>query len=455
MKQRDVWIRRGVAGAAAVAVIATVAVVVPGGDGADPRTVVTATFEDASPLVPGNEVKLAGVTVGTISDIALQDGLAQVSMELDESALPIYQDASVDIVSKDLLGERFLVFDRGSPEAGTAGDFPVLPPERSTRSADLQDVLDTVDDPTGTALAMLVTALGEGADGNGEEIAAAAAALAPAMEQTGELARLLGEQNEVLTRLVDSAEPVATALAADEGRSLDQLVGSTEAMLAATAAERPELQAALERLPATLGNARRTLAQLSGVADNTAATLGELRPITDDLTTIDDELRRFADAADPALASLPPVLERAERMLDEAAPLTAALRSGGPELRSVAGSARPLFEDALSLRLTNLMNFLQGWSLSTSSYDAISHYFRASAPVTPKALGQLAGGTLPGAPDAPVPDLPLPAPPQLPFPPPEGDEQDQPQPPPADDSATGLTEEQEQDMLGQLLGGGR
>lgn len=454
MSARGTWIRR-VIGVGLVAALVTAAAVMVTRDDADPRTTVTAMFADASPLVPGNEVKLGGVTVGTITSIGLRGGLAEVVMDLDESALPIHQDASVDIVSKDLLGERFLVFDRGTAGSPEAGENPVLPPERSTRSTDLQDVLDTVDDPTGTALAALVTSLGEGVEGNGPQVRDAVAALAPTMGQAGELSRVLSDQNQVLNQLVENTEPVANALASNDGRDLDRLVGSTESLLGATAAERESLRAGLERLPGTLANARRTLAQLSGVADTTTVNLAELRPVTDDLTDVTGELRRFADSADPALASLPPVLQKADAMLAEARPLVADLRPAGPQLRSVAGSARPLVEEAASGRLTNLMNFVQGWSLSTSSYDAISHYFRASAPVTPKALGQTGVGAIPGAPEAPVPALPLPAPPQLPVPAPGGDARDLPEPPPAEgDSATGLTEEQEQDMVGQLLGGG-
>lgn len=441
-------VRVGTVVVAALAVLSAVLV----GTRDDPRTV-TAYFSDASPLVPGNEVKMAGVTVGEIRSIRVRNGLARVEMALDEAAPPLHRDARAQITAKDLLGERFVTLDGGTPSAPLLTDAASIDARHTSREVDLQEVLDTVDNPTGTALAAMISALGQGADGNGKKVAAAYRALAPAMKQSEALAQVLSEQNTMLGELLDSAEPVAEAMAADRGRRLDRLVGSTTEVLEATAAERVALASSLKQLPETLATARRTLARLSGVSDSTAQTLAELRPFTSDLTAISAELRRFSEAADPALAALPQVLRKGEAMLDELGPLITAIAPAGGDLRSVTVSGRQLSEKALSKRLGNLMNFVQGWSLSTSSYDAISHYFRAVAPVTPKALGQAGMGAVPGAPDEPVPDLPLPKPPKLPYPPGEGDDRDKPAPRDTH-SATGLTEEQERSMLDQILGGG-
>ena len=48
------------------------------------------------------------------------------------------------------------------------------------------------------------------------------------------------------------------------------------------------------------------------------------------------------------------------------------------------------------------MEFVKGWSLATSDYDAVSHYFKAMVGATPRALGATAMGVLPGAPVDPL-----------------------------------------------------
>ncbi|AEH09480.1 MULTISPECIES: MlaD family protein [Protofrankia] len=302
----------------------------------DDRAIVTATFADASPLVAGNAVKAGGVEVGTVKSIDLEGGLAKVRMALDRSVLPLHTDVRATITTQDLLGERFIRLERGSPSAPVLSEPLMIPQTQTNRVVDLQDVLNAVDTPTASALGALLTTAGEGLKGQGKQAANAITALEPAMTQTKDLVAILDEQNELLTRLVDSAQPVASSLATDNGQSLDRLVGSATDTLATVAANRKATQDSLVRLPGTIASARATLAQLAGVSDPATRTLASLRPVTDDLSDITGELHRFADAADPALASLPPVLDKANTLLDEAAPLVKALRPATPDLLTLS-----------------------------------------------------------------------------------------------------------------------
>ncbi|GAB2962361.1 MlaD family protein [Amycolatopsis acidiphila] len=412
------------------------------------KEVVTAYFADANPIVAGNQVKAAGVDVGTVKSVSLRDGHAVVEMEIDQVLRPLHKDASATIQSKNLLGERYIELAPGSANAPLLGDPPVIAASRTKREVDLQEVLNALDTPTATALGALLTSLGEGVDGQGKNLADAISALAPAMRQSTELAGILDEHNALLTDLVDSAQPVASALAKGQGQDLDSLVSSTTQALSAVAAQRQAVEQTVQQLPATITSARTALTRVTGVADPTTATLRSLRPVVDNLTDITAELRSFADAADPALAALQPVLDRGKSMLDQAAPLVADLRPAGPQLRAVAGSANSLAGTILGDHLTQLMEFMKGWALATSDYDAISHYFKAILPISPSPLGRTVAGPVPGLPDNPLGGLPLPTGPQLPLP---GRTNAPPQNP--DGSATGLTSGQENSLLGQLLGG--
>jgi phospholipid/cholesterol/gamma-HCH transport system substrate-binding protein len=141
---------------------------------------------------------------------------------------------------------------------------------------------------------------------------------------------------------------------------------------------------------------------VAGVADPATATLRSLRPTTDDLKDISGELNQFSQAADPALASLPPVLDRGKELLDQLGPLAQSLRPAAATLRGAAPQAHRISDEALNGRITNLMEFVKGWSLATSDYDAVSHYFKASVIATPRAALQTGLGPLPGAPVDPL-----------------------------------------------------
>lgn len=454
---------------AAVGALALVAVLLSGGGNGpdDDHVEVVAVFSDASPLLPGNVVKAAGVDVGTVESIEVEDGRAHVSMIIEKAALPLHEDVTATITTQDLLGERFVRLDQGSAEKPALGEPMIIPEAQTSRVVDLQDVLNSVDTPTAAGLSALLTESGEALRGHGKDAGLALAALGPAMNQADDLAAVLRDQNILLGRLVDSAEPVASALGTKDGKSLDELVASATQLLERLASERGALQASLNELPATLTSARATLAEVAGVADPTTRTLRALRPVTSDLNEIGKELKRFADAADPALASLPSVLKEAERLLDNAAPVVAALRPGGKALPATANAAERLSDVALSGQsLTDLMEFAKGWSLATSDYDAISHYFKAMVPLSPNALGDTAAGLLPALPDGILHDLPVPTAPDLGLP---GREEEGAAAPadssvvgnllnglpggPRSQSATGLTAQQEQNLIEQILGG--
>ncbi|NMH91416.1 MCE family protein [Pseudonocardia bannensis] len=429
--------------AAVLGLTATVAAATSVRGGPD-EDVVRAEFADASPLIVGNMVKSSGVKIGEVTSISIRDGRALVAMALEPgTGLPLHADATASIRPVSLLGERYIDLDRGSPSAPVLPADQPIPVGQTRSSVDLQDVLDTLDQPTGTALAAMITTLGEGVDGQGRNIDGAIQALAPALERTDQLVAILNEQNTLLTSLIDRVDPVAGALATDGGANLDRLLESTDLLLRTTAANRSAMEASLQQLPATLSRARSTLAQVAGVAEATTPTLESIRPVTDDLTELSSELQHLSAAADPALASLEPVLAEARRLLDEAAPLVHALRPAGQDLGAVATSTRPVVEH-LTEHLGGLLDFIRFWALTTNGHDGLSHYFRAFVVLTPNSLT----GPIPGGGDLlePLPQsIEVPDVPGLPDAPVLGR--------PESGNATGLSPEQEQGLVGQLLGG--
>lgn len=407
----------------------------------------TVMFPDASPLIPGNLVRMNGIEVGQIDAVDLQNGQAAVRVHLDPSVLPLHQDASAKIRPVTLLGERFIDLNRGSDNAPVMDDPRIISAQHTSRAVDLDEVLNSLNNPNSAALAALVTTLGEGVGGQGPNIDQAIKALAPAMQNTRELGSVLNQQNAVLGQLVDRASPVAEAVAAKNGGNLDQAVDSGKQMLASISAQRAAMNDSLSQLPGTLQQAQHVLAETAGVADAGTPTLQQLRPMTDNLPQITTELNAFADSANPALASLPPVLDKAKALLDQAAPAVRDLRPGADALPGVSASTHRLVGD-VTPALGTALDFVRYWAMSTNGRDALGNYFRAFVVTTPQSLLQVPGpGLPPQGPPAPS------APPLLPGAPQPG----LPLPPPplagGGNSATGLNQAQENGLVGQLLGG--
>lgn len=416
-----------------------------GGSGA---TTVVAEFASAAPLVDGNEVKLDGVVVGKVLGMRTHGDHADVMLHLDPAAQPLHRDARFTIRPVSLLGERYVDMERGSPDAPLLDPSEPVPMSRTGSNVGLDQILNVLDRPTGEGLAFLITTLGEGLRGNGENADAAIRALAPALRDTQRFTGVLEDQNALLNALVDRVQPVTTALAADDGGALDRLVGAADRLLAATSAQQRSLDATLTKLPGALHAARTTLARLAGTARQTTPTLRAMRPVTEQLSTISGELMRFSDALDPALATSKPVLRRAERLLDAAAPVSADLRAAGPGLRKSLHAARPIVEE-LAANRARVFDFIRYWALATNGHDGLSHYLRVNAIVNPATLT----GTLPGGAEQPAAPQPSVTTPPLPGLPEVSQLLPKPDPDDVTRDPTGLTRDQESGLVNFLVGG--
>lgn len=411
------------------------------------RTVV-AEFRDVSPILVGNDVKLYGVAVGKVRDIQLVDNTARLVMEVEPSAFPLHMDAKAAVKPVSLLGERFVDLNTGSADAPLLPEGAPIPITQTSLQTDLDQVLNVFDDPASKGLAATVATIGEGLKENGTDVDAALKALAPAMQKTDKFVQVLQDQNAVLNRLVESVEPVARSLAADNGKAIDRLIDSTTSLTTTTANNQVQFQDTLRELPGTFSAARSTLGNLADTAEPTIDSLRSLRPVTNDLKEISDEILNFTDAADPALDSVSPVLDKGAELLRMIQPVAKNLRQSGPDLVDTAKGASPIFKQA-NTHVDSVLGFVRNWALTTNGKDGLSHYFRAHIVVnTQEVTRHIPGapelgvtGRDPG-PDSGQPDRRLKIPGMLPA-------------KSADGGITGLNPKQESGALGFMLGGGK
>jgi phospholipid/cholesterol/gamma-HCH transport system substrate-binding protein len=67
----------------------------------------SADLKDAAGLQPGNEVRVAGVKIGTVKSLTLMDHAARVQMEIqDDIDIPV--EARLEVKLKTLLGQKFI-----------------------------------------------------------------------------------------------------------------------------------------------------------------------------------------------------------------------------------------------------------------------------------------------------------------------------------------------------------
>ena len=94
--------------------------------GAGKSYVVYALFKDAVGIAKHSQVRVAGIPVGSIAGIRLDNGNARIDVQMDKG-VPLHADSSVAKVSSSLLGEYYLSIAPGSDGTPVLQDGDRIP----------------------------------------------------------------------------------------------------------------------------------------------------------------------------------------------------------------------------------------------------------------------------------------------------------------------------------------
>ena len=353
----------------------------------DDHYFVRAIFDNASTLVPGEDVKVAGAKVGVISGMDVtSDRKAAVTLRIDDSDFtPFKEDAGCVIRLQGLIGERFVECEPGSARAralariedGDGEGERLLPVERNSSPIDLDLVNDVMRVPYRQRLAIVLNELGTGLAGRGEELNAVIHRANPALRETEALIRTLAEQNSSLVRLAEDADRALAPIARERGR-VSSFVVQANATGEASAERRADIRRSFDLLPDFLRELRPLMADLEGFADQGTPLLADLRAAGPELGRLIEAQGDLSDAARRSFPSLGDALERGRPALMRARPLFRNLGRFAEDARPLSGDL-----DALTASLERsggterLMDLVLYLALSTNGFDAIGHYLRA------------------------------------------------------------------------------
>jgi phospholipid/cholesterol/gamma-HCH transport system substrate-binding protein len=111
---------------------------------------IEAELPDAQAVVPGQgqTVRIAGVRVGDVGGVRLEDGRAVVKLEIERKFLPVHKDATALLRPRTGLKDMFVELDPGSPQAGEMDEGDRIPVENSATDIDLDEILSSLDRDT-------------------------------------------------------------------------------------------------------------------------------------------------------------------------------------------------------------------------------------------------------------------------------------------------------------------
>ncbi|MDP9326030.1 MAG: MlaD family protein, partial [Candidatus Dormibacteraeota bacterium] len=118
-------------------------------------------FKNASGLLHSNDLRMAGVKAGQVTEIHNQGGMAVVGIQVQPEYKPIYRDAHAIVRPKNLLGETYVEIDRGTASAGEFREGDTIALDHTITPVQVDEVLNALDADTRTKLQIVINSLGE------------------------------------------------------------------------------------------------------------------------------------------------------------------------------------------------------------------------------------------------------------------------------------------------------
>jgi phospholipid/cholesterol/gamma-HCH transport system substrate-binding protein len=275
---------------------------------------VEAELPTAQAVVPGQgqTVNVAGVKVGEVGKVTLEDGKAVVVMRIQDKYRPIHRDATVLLRPKTGLKDMFLALDPGTASAGDLPEHGRVRVANTLPDVNADEILAQLDGDTRDYLRILLNAGGTAFD---DEASGTAGRFDQTAEQDlrevfkrfeptardGErFTRLLIKRRANIKRVIHNFQQLSTALARRDDQ-LASLVDSANANFQAFASEEDSLRAALREFPGALSQTETTLRKAGTLADELGPALQKLRPFARELAPALRKTRPFFEETTPII----------------------------------------------------------------------------------------------------------------------------------------------------------
>ena len=268
---------------------------------------VHAFFENASQLVKGDQVQVAGVPMGTVTNLQLTgEGLAEATLRVDDSQFrPLRVGTVATIRQASLSGVANRYVDLRLPGAGAAtipsgGDIPTA----NTNSAvDLDQLFDLFDQRTVRSLSGVVRGFSTLYGSRGADLSRAYLYLNPSLAASTRFFAELNFDSPLLARFIVASSRLVTDLASRRN-DLSGLIVNLSSALGAIARQKQDLASAIALLPSFMRRANSTFVNLRSTLDDLRPLVDESKPVARRLRPFLAELRPLTHDARPTLRDL-------------------------------------------------------------------------------------------------------------------------------------------------------
>jgi phospholipid/cholesterol/gamma-HCH transport system substrate-binding protein len=371
-------VRIAVAAALAVVVIALAVVIFNSGT----EYKYNLLFQNASQLVPDNQVLIGGQPVGSVDGIDLTDNnLAEVHISVSQQ---LHEGTTATIRATSLSGvaNHYVSVSPGPNNKPALGEGATLGLASTTTPVDLDQFFNTFPKPVRRALAQFIQGNAAIYSNRGPDANRTYKYFAPALNRTNAFVSELDADQRQFERFVVSSSKLSTVVAS-RGEQLSDAIGNATTAFGSIAKENVALSNSLRLLPPTFRQGNTTFVNLRAALGDLETLVDTAKPATKNLAPFLANLRPVLSKAVPVFKNLRLTVARPGKAND-----TAELLAVLPRVQQLASKTFPHAEESIEAFQPNL-NFIRAYTPDlfngfakvgqiTGYYDGNGHYARVS-----------------------------------------------------------------------------
>jgi phospholipid/cholesterol/gamma-HCH transport system substrate-binding protein len=218
---------------------------------------VSGEFTTAQAVTPGQgqAVDIAGIQVGKVTSVNLEDGHAVVGMDIEPKYMElIHPNATLLLRPKTNLNDMVVEVDPGNGKGHIDSGFK-FPLSQTEPNVNLDAFLATLDADTRQYIQLLVAGGAQGIGGRGHQLSGALRRLQPFSHYVADLNRAVAGRRVAIARSIHDFSLLTTELGRHDS-ALERFVTSSRAALGNFANQQQPLQETIAELPATLAAAQ-------------------------------------------------------------------------------------------------------------------------------------------------------------------------------------------------------
>jgi phospholipid/cholesterol/gamma-HCH transport system substrate-binding protein len=296
---------------------------------------ISAEFSTAQAVTPGQgqSVDIAGIEIGKVTSVDLEDGLAIVGMDVQPKYMElIHPDAELLLRPKTGLNDMIVEIDPGK-DKNSIEDGHRFKLAQTEPNTNLEAFLGTLDADTRQYIQLLVAGGGQGIGGRGKQLGNAFRRFGPFVHYVAKLNKAVATRRVALENVITNFGDLTTELARHDNE-IRRFVTSSDAALGDFASQQQAIQEALIEFPETLRVQKKALASANRFSEVSYSALTKLIPQTQALTPAFKATERMfsettapiRDQVRPFTRQIRPVLTHAN---EGAEPLNKTVRNFG------------------------------------------------------------------------------------------------------------------------------